>query len=130
MFGFLLALLILDGVLLTVIVLLQSGKGGGLASMGGGMGTDSLIGGRQATTLLTKGTWVTGGIFLTLAVVLSVLSSRAQRPESVLRNLPQQQAPAAAPQPVQIPGTQPTQPGTQAPAQPQGTTPAPATTGR
>ena len=133
MFGFLLALLILDGILLTVIVLLQAGKGGGLAAMGGGAGTDTLIGGRQAATLLTKATWVSGGLFLALALVLAVLSSRAQQSESVLRGL-RQEAPAAAPQPVQIPGTQPQggtpaapQGGTQAAPQ-QGTTPAPATT--
>jgi preprotein translocase subunit SecG len=113
-FGFLLVLLLIDGVLLSIIVLLQSGKGGGLAAMGGASaGTDSLIGGRQAATLLTKATWVTGGLFLFLAVALSVLSSRAQRPQSVLRGLQQQQAPAAAPQPIQIPGTKPAQPGAQ-----------------
>jgi preprotein translocase subunit SecG len=119
-FGFLLTLLILDGVLLAVVVLLQAGKGGGLAAMGGASaGTDSLIGGRQAATLLTKATWIAGGLFLTLALMLSVLSSRAQQPTSVLRGL-QQNTPAATPQPVQIPGTQPApssgQPaGTQAP---------------
>jgi len=113
-YGFLLALLILDGLLLSVIVLLQAGKGGGLAAMGGASaGTDSLIGGRQAATLLTKSTWVTGGLFLLLALTLSVLSSRAQRPESVLRGL-QQNAPVAAPQPVQIPGTQPAETGDEA----------------
>jgi preprotein translocase subunit SecG len=113
-FGFLLALMLLDGLLLSVVVLLQAGKGGGLAAMGGASaGTDSLIGGRQAATLLTKTTWVTGGLFLFLALTLSVVSSRQERPQSVLRGLQQENAPAAAPQPVQIPGTQPAAPGTQ-----------------
>ena len=113
MFRFLLVLLLVDGLLLSIVVLLQAGKGGGLAAMGGASaGTDSVIGGRQAATLLTKATWVTGGLFLFLAVTLSVLSSRQQRPESVLRGL-QQNAPAAAPQPVQIPGTQPAPAGGQ-----------------
>jgi preprotein translocase subunit SecG len=84
-FYVLLFLLLLNGVFLGVIVLLQSGKGGGLASMGGGAGTDTLIGGRQAATLLTKASWVSGGLFLFLALVLSVMSSRSQAPAPILR---------------------------------------------
>lgn len=86
MYGFLLAILILDGVFLGVVVLLQSGKGGGLAAMGGGAAaTDGILGGRQATTMLTRATWVTGGTFMFLALVLSIMSSRAQVPQSILR---------------------------------------------
>jgi preprotein translocase subunit SecG len=104
-YAFLLILLILDGLLLTVVVLLQSGKGGGLAAMGGaGTSTDSVIGGRQAATLLTKASWVGGGVFLALALILSILSSRAQSPDSVLQG-EFQQAPAA-PQPI-VPGATP-----------------------
>ncbi|MBI4409670.1 MAG: preprotein translocase subunit SecG [Gemmatimonadetes bacterium] len=108
MFTLFLSLLILDGLLLMVIVLLQSGKGGGLAAMGGGAGTEAFIGGRQAATLLTKATWVTGGLFLGIALMLAVLSSREQRPESILREEFQQTAPAA-PQPI-LPGVQPAEP--------------------
>ena len=36
MFGFLLVLMILDGLLLSAVVLMQAGQGGGLASLGGG----------------------------------------------------------------------------------------------
>jgi len=81
----LLFLLILNGMFLGVVVLLQSGKGGGLASMGGGMGTDNLIGGRQAATLLTKATWTGGATFMLIALMLSVVSSRQRAPESILR---------------------------------------------
>ncbi len=115
MFAFLLALLILDGILMMIIILLQSGKGDGLAAMGGApMGTDSFIGGRQAVTLLTKATWVTAGVFMFLAFLLSIMSSRQSAPQSILRGeFQQQQAPA--PQPV-LPGTQPAKAGAQAPA--------------
>lgn len=87
MFGFLLAILILDGFLLGLVVLMQSGKGDGLAAMGGSGSTmaDSVLGGRQAVTLLTKTTWVTGAIFLGLSLVLSVLSSRTTNATSVLQ---------------------------------------------
>jgi preprotein translocase subunit SecG len=102
MYAFLLTLLVLDGVFLAVVILLQSGKGGGLAAVGGGAAmTEGLLGGRQATTVLTRATWTAGTVFMVLALVLSILSSRAQQPESVI----QVQAPAttSAPQPI-LPG--------------------------
>ncbi len=86
LYGFLLAVLILDGIFLGVVVLLQAGKGGGLAAMGGGASaTDGVLGGRQATTMLTRATWTTGSVFMLLALVLSIMSSRAQLPQSILR---------------------------------------------
>ncbi len=103
MYGFLLALLVLDGLFLSVVILLQAGKGGGLAAVGGGGGTmtEGVLGGRQATTVLTRATWTSGTIFMVLALVLSILSSRAEAPQSVI----QVNAPAAntAPEPV-LPG--------------------------
>lgn len=103
MYGFLLAVMVLDGLFLSVVILLQAGKGGGLAAVGGGGGTmaDGVLGGRQATTVLTRATWVAGTIFMVLALVLSIMSSRAAAPESVI----QVDAPAAntAPEPV-LPG--------------------------
>ncbi len=132
MFGILLAVLFLDGIQMGVIILLQSGKGGGLASMGGGAGTDTFIGGRQAATILTKATWVTAGLFMVLSLVLSILSSRAQRPQSILRD-EFRQTTAPAPAPVNPLGTQPapgaTAPGAAAPAAtaPGATAPAPLT---
>lgn len=99
MYGLLLAILVLDGLFLTVVILLQAGKGGGLAAMGGGVSaTEGILGGRQATTMLTRATWTGGGVFMALALVLSIMSSRARAPESIL----QFDAPAGAqaPQPV------------------------------
>jgi preprotein translocase subunit SecG len=105
-FGLLLTLLIIDGILLIVSVLLQAGKGGGLAAVGGGAGTDTLMGGRQAATLLTRTSWITGGLFLFLSLCLSILSTGPRNaPESILRQEFQQTAPATAPQPV-VPGLQ------------------------
>lgn len=98
MYGFLLALLVLDGLFLGVVILLQSGKGGGLAAMGGGAAaTEGILGGRQATTVLTRATWIAGGTFMVLALVLSILSSRAQQPQSILMEDLQQSAPAPEP---------------------------------
>ena len=59
MFTFLVMLMLLDGLVLGVVVLLQSGKGGGLAAMGGGASpTEGILAGRQATTMLTRATWI------------------------------------------------------------------------
>lgn len=99
MYGFLLAVLVLDGIFLSVVVLLQAGKGGGLAAVGGGAGmTDGLLGGRQATTVLTRATWSAGAAFMVLALILSIMSSRALAPESVI----QVDAPAATTQPAPV----------------------------
>lgn len=85
-FYVLLTLLIIDAFLLMTIVLLQAGKGGGLAAVGGmSSGADTLFGGRQAATLLTKATWWTGGIFLVLSLTLSMMSTRTATPDPILR---------------------------------------------
>ena len=100
MYGFLLAVLVLDGIFMTVIILLQSGKGGGLAAVGGGAAmTEGILGGRQATTVLTRATWTSGTLFMVLALVLSIMSSRARQPSSII----QVDAPVSAPAPV-LPG--------------------------
>ena len=107
MYGFLLTLLVLDGILLSVVILLQAGKGGGLAAVGGGAAmTDGLLGGRQATSVLTRTTWTAGSAFMLLALVLSIMSSRAQAPSSVIQIDPAAPATNVAPEPV-LPGVQP-----------------------
>jgi preprotein translocase subunit SecG len=125
MYGFLLAVLILDGIFLGVVILLQSGKGGGLAAMGGGAAssmTEGVLGGRQATTLLTRATWTGGALFMVLSLVLSIMSSRTVQPESVIQEglqQQQQQQGAPAPEPV-LPNVQDEGAGGQAPPPSQG----------
>ena len=107
MYRFLLAALVLDGIFMSVIILLQSGKGGGLAAVGGGTAmTEGILGGRQATTVLTRATWVTGTLFMVLALVLSIMSSRGQGPTSVIQVPPPVETTAPLPVfPGQIEGT-------------------------
>jgi preprotein translocase subunit SecG len=115
MYTTLLVILLLDAVILTTAVLFQAGQGGGLASLGGGAGTETFMGGRQAVTLLTKVTWWCAGIFLFLALVLAVMQSHAGTARSLIQqNLPaqQQQAPAQS-APLPLPTTPaPTKPRT------------------
>jgi preprotein translocase subunit SecG len=100
----LIALLAIDSVLLVAAILLQAGKGGGLAASFGGVtsSADAILGTRQAGNLLTKISWWCGGIFLGLAFLLSLSSSRRSAPRSILDQTftqpPAQTAPAT-PQP-------------------------------
>ena len=100
----LIALLAIDSILLVSAVLLQAGKGGGLAATFGGASSsaDSIMGTRQAGNLLTTISWWTGGIFIGLAFVLSLTSSRRAAPRSVL-----DQTFTAPPAPVSAPATTP-----------------------
>ncbi len=109
-------ILIPDALILTAAVLLQAGQGGGLASLGGGAGTEQFMGGRQATTLLTKITWWCAGIFLIVSLTLAVMSAHTAAPRSVLEG----GVPAPAPvQPTPLPlPTTPAQPSTTPPSNP------------
>ena len=99
MYTFLLVLLILDSLVLIAAILLQSGKGTGLSASFGGVSSsaDSLLGTRQAGNLLTKTSWWGGGLFLFLALVLSVASTQRRAPKSVLDQAFTQPAAPAAP---------------------------------
>jgi preprotein translocase subunit SecG len=123
MFSFLLTLLIIDSVVLIAAILLQSGKGNGLAASFGGVSSsaDSLLGTRQAGNLLTKTSWWGGGIFLFLSFVLSISSARQRAPKSVLDQAFQTPAPATAPATTApaanvVPGLTPATPAPSAPA--------------
>ncbi|HEU4721612.1 MAG TPA: preprotein translocase subunit SecG [Gemmatimonadaceae bacterium] len=102
MFTFLLVLLIIDSIVLVAAILLQAGKGSGLAATFGGVSSsaDSLLGTRQAGNLLTKTSWWGGAIFLFLSLVLSIASTQRRAPRSVLdQAFTQPVAPAPAPAP-------------------------------
>ncbi len=106
---------------LILVVLLQAGKGGGLAGAFGGAGGSTgqaLFGGRGAATVLTKATTVLGIIFLATSLVLAVLASRDSGPRSVLREaqVPGSVTPALdAPSPIEV--------GVEPQGTPEGTTP-------
>jgi len=82
----LLFLLVVDSLVLVAAILLQSGKGGGLASTFGGVSSsaDTIFGSRQAGNLLTKASWWCGGLFLALAFLLALASSHDNAPKSIL----------------------------------------------
>jgi preprotein translocase subunit SecG len=85
-YGLFLTILVLVAFLLIAAVLLQSGKGGGMAATFGGASSsaDAILGTRQAGNLLTKASWWLGGIFLGLSFVLQIASTRRTAPRSIL----------------------------------------------
>ena len=99
LYSILLVILILDALVLIAAILLQSGKGSGLAASFGGASSspDAFIGIRQAGNLLTRVTWWGGGIFLALSFILQIMSTRTTAPRSVLEDTFGSPPPATAP---------------------------------
>jgi preprotein translocase subunit SecG len=93
---FLYTIFVLICVLLTVSVLLQSGKGGGLAGTFGG--SSQYLGGRGTATFLTKATTTLAAIFMLMAILLSTLGGRTyssgEQQQTEAQRQMQQTAPA------------------------------------
>jgi len=65
-------------ILLILMVLLQSGKGGGLSSAFGGMGAQPFLGARGTADFLSKFTIYLAIAFMSLALILSVTYGRGK----------------------------------------------------
>jgi len=77
-----LTLFILVSAVLMVVVLLQSSKGGGLAgAIGGGASDSSVLGGRGTATFLGKATVYLAVAFMSLSLLLAIMSSRSTEAE-------------------------------------------------
>jgi preprotein translocase subunit SecG len=105
LYTFLLTLLVLDCIVLILAILLQSGKGTGLAANFGGASSspDAFIGIRQAGNLLTTVSWWGGGIFLGLCFILQIMSTHTSAPRSVLEKGLGTQPANVAPPPTSAP---------------------------
>lgn len=129
MYGVVIGIHVLVCGLLVVVVLLQSGKGGGLAgAFGGAGGLGAVFGGQSAATFLTKATRYLAIAFMLTSLVLALMArgaigtgtietglrERAAAPASGVEGaVPPGETPSA------LPGTEGTQPGqgTQTPAE-------------
>lgn len=97
--------------LLLVVVLLQQGKGGDIASAFGGSGSSqAAFGARAGATVLTRATTILGAMFIVGAMVLGIINQRG--PNSVVSGLDAAVAPVAVPanEPVETTPTDPAQP--------------------
>jgi len=74
MIGFLIVLHTLVSVLLIGMILMQASQGGGLSGTFGGNAASSVLGGNNAGNVLSRITTWLATLFLSLAVIISMLS--------------------------------------------------------
>jgi preprotein translocase subunit SecG len=94
--GIILVALVIDTVALCGLILIQRGKGGGLAGAFGGGGVEQAFGTR-ATTLAQKATGVLAGIYLLLSILLGLhlgmgrtnAAAAMPRPEMPVNTMPE-----------------------------------------
>jgi preprotein translocase subunit SecG len=96
MYGLLLGFHIVVCLALIGVVLLQSGKGGGLAGGAFGGTAQTVFGGRGATDFLSRATMVLGGLFFVTSLVLALMSSGTRAGRSLLQE-EARRVPATAP---------------------------------
>ncbi len=84
---------LLGAVFLILVVLLQSGKAGDLASAFGGAGSQTAFGTRSAADFLTRATYGAAILFIVTSLGLSILST--QGVTSVMEDAPVAAEPAA-----------------------------------
>lgn len=110
MFTFLVVVIALIGLLITLVVLVQSGKGGGLAGIASGGATQQILGARQAPDVLEKATWMLASAFIVLCILTNFTIGGEQVQESVIQERAQEQqtSPGLPPagQQQQLPGGQ------------------------
>ena len=110
MFYFLIVLILIIALLMGITVLLQSGKGGGLAGIASGGQTTQILGARQAPDFLEKATWSLGWAFLALCLITTFFIPRADTGGSILQERAGE-LPSAAPAPIEAPVQGPAEAG-------------------
>lgn len=105
MFTFIIVVITFIGLLMTLVVLLQSGQGGGLAGIASGGAAQQVLGTRQSPDTLEKATWTLGTIFIVLCLISNFFIGTDQQQESVIQQRAQEQ-PAQQEAPLPAPGEQ------------------------
>lgn len=76
MYALIVAFHIIASLVLILVVLLQSGKAGDLASTFGSTGSQTAFGARGAATVLTRATTISAVVFMVTSLTLSIMFSR------------------------------------------------------
>jgi len=100
MYYVLISLYVLVCLVLSLVILLQQGRGGDIASAFGGSSSQAAFGARSGATVLTKATSVAAVLFMLFALALSIIGQRGSG--SVVSGTPAP-PPAAAPKPIAPP---------------------------
>ncbi len=81
-----LILIVLASVLLSIIVLIQNPKGGGLAGNIAGF-SNQFMGVKQTTDVLEKGTWVFAGIIVFLCLISALLINQPGDRNNIIKQI-------------------------------------------
>lgn len=85
MYSFLLIIHVFVCIILTIVILLQSSKGGGLAGVfGGGGGMGAVFGGRGAASFLSKLTTALAIIFMVISLILGLITKGGTGSSSIV----------------------------------------------
>ncbi len=103
MTGFLIIIHTIVSILLISVVLMQASQGGGLSGTFGGQAASSVLGGQNAGNVLSRITTWLATLFLSLAVIISMLSGPTTNASSSIVKE------AAEDRPI-VPATDPIQP--------------------
>ncbi len=105
MFTFVVILISIIAVLISLVVLIQSGKGGGLAGIASGGATQQVLGARQAPDVLEKATWILATVFILLCILSNFIIDKGPTggSDSVIQGRASQEQTAPAELPSAIP---------------------------
>lgn len=113
MYSVLIVLFVFVALLMIFVILIQSGKGGGLAGIAGGGDMGNVFGGKGSAPFLTKATTILATLFMLIALVVGMMTrgstdessimqrEREKRMSSPARTLPT--VPSEEPTPGQMP---------------------------
>ena len=124
MYYVIIGLYVLVCLMLSLVILLQQGRGGDIANAFGGSSSQAAFGARSGATVLTKATAVAAVLFMVFALTLSIIGQRGT--SSVVSGTPAP-APSTARKPVIPPATSTAPAAAPAATTPRPPTPAPAT---
>ena len=88
---------------MTGLILLQAGKGGGLAGIASGGATTQILGARQAPDVLERGTWILATVFIVLCVLTNFVIDDGTSQQSILQQQSQQSTQQPVPAPEELP---------------------------
>ena len=103
MYYFFVTIIVIASVLITIAVLLQNSKGGGLASNFGAGNTT--FGVRQAADILEKGTWILAAIIIVFSIAATAAVSSKGSNASVLQQVKETSKTPANAGGIAVPGT-------------------------
>ena len=121
MFSFLMAIEVLVSILLMLVVLMQSSKGGGLAGTFGGGSMGMVFGVRRTADFLTRATQILAATFIVLSLLINIFflprpnaatESVIQKGSTTQQGQMQQQLPPQTAPPQEVPPTSPNSPTT------------------